>query len=79
MLRSAALVERGCAARRLWLREQEDVVVTIGEVQSEVVVEDGKAAGSSPPADVSREQLRETVRELLEEMLERHLRVEERR
>ena len=53
--------------------------MTIGEVQSEVVVEDGKAAGSSPPADVSREQLRETVRELLEEMLERHLRIEERR
>lgn len=53
-------------------------MVSVGEVQSEVVVEgEGGSSGAADPM-TSKEQLREVVRELLEELLERQLRTEER-
>jgi hypothetical protein len=68
----------GSRARAVRMRRQEDVMVTVGEVHSEVVVEgDGHEKGAAPPPEVNKEQLRDLVRELLEEMLERHLRTEE--
>lgn len=51
-------------------------MVTVGEVQTDVVVDEGKNQRPNPAA--TKEELREIVRELLEEMLERYLRTEER-
>ena len=56
-------------------------MVTVDEVQSEVVVEDGGGAeASGPPGDeVRKEELRALIRELLREELQRFLRTEARR
>jgi hypothetical protein len=72
----ASGAESGRAVR---LQGQEGLMVSIGEVQSEVVVEGKGQAAKTPPTEVKKEELREVVRELLEEMLEGYLRVEERR
>jgi hypothetical protein len=63
----------------VWVR-WEEVMVSIGEVQSEVVVEGERSGGGGfdPTSETGREQLREVVREVLVELLERYLRVEER-
>lgn len=50
-------------------------MVTVGNVQTDVVVE---GEGGRPNPAATKEELREIVRELLEEMLERYLRTEER-
>lgn len=56
-------------------------MVTVDEVQSEVVVEDSAAGqGGGPPGDeVRKEELRALIRELLREELQRCLRTEARR
>ncbi len=51
-------------------------MVSVGEVQTDVVVGEGDKQRPNPAAN--KEEMREIVRELLEEMLERYLRTEER-
>ncbi len=53
-------------------------MMSVGEVQSEVVVE-GEERKPGRGAAVDKEELRDVVREIVEELLESYLRHEERR